>query len=236
MTAPDPPKDKKAVSFEKEQDEREEDVVVESQESGDPLLDPVPNGKPENDDSSIDEKERPSEADEENARIAFLLKQSGESVSVRDGGAFNDTKFTSLPEDTFSFVISSKPLSFPFVTAFGVYALKTLIFYLVLVNLISGDVNFNKVGVPDNCRSKFGLLRQPVPCVCHLGHDSAGSCLCHDPRLPWLQPRNVRSLWKGWPRRWKVCSMGLCNLLRLFGWIVWVGGYILVDRNVFYGA
>ena len=148
MTAPDPPKDKKAVSFEKEQDEREEDVVVESQESGDPLLDPVPNGKPENDDSSIDEKERPSEADEENARIAFLLKQSGESVSVRDGGAFNDTKFTSLPEDTFSFVISSKPLSFPFVTALGVYALKTLIFYLVLVNLISGDVNFNKVGVP----------------------------------------------------------------------------------------
>ena len=54
----------------------------------------------------------------------------------------------SLAEDTFSFIISAHPRSLPFACGVFVSGLKTLIFLLVLVNLINFDVQFNKLGVP----------------------------------------------------------------------------------------
>ena len=54
----------------------------------------------------------------------------------------------SLAEDTFSFIISAHPRSGPFACGVFVFGLKTLIFWLVLVNLINFDLQFNRLGVP----------------------------------------------------------------------------------------
>ena len=133
----------------------DEDVVVESprdMEIGDaPLLDPEPNkaNRPREIDGSQlcpkDGIERNKEDDgtgtEGSEGLSFVVKDPDD-----EGGV--DERMTTLPEDTFSFVISSKPFSVPFATAMAVYALKTVIFYLVLVNLINHNAVFNKLGIP----------------------------------------------------------------------------------------
>ena len=56
-------------------------------------------------------------------------------------------------EDTFSFIIVSKPWSQPFLTGLLIFALKTSIFLLVLANVIDWNTKFNKLGIPVNVNS-----------------------------------------------------------------------------------
>ena len=60
----------------------------------------------------------------------------------------DDEGAVGLNEDTFSFLISAHPLSIPFLTGMLAFALKNTIFYLVLVNLIDFDSEFNRLGIP----------------------------------------------------------------------------------------
>ena len=53
-------------------------------------------------------------------------------------------------EDTFSFMIVSKPLSVPYITGLLMFALKTSIYCLVLANVIEWNAKFNKLNVPVN--------------------------------------------------------------------------------------
>ena len=63
-------------------------------------------------------------------------------------GESNTKEQVGLNPDSFSFLISARPLSIPFVTGLLAFALKNAIFYLVMINLIDLQGPFNKLGIP----------------------------------------------------------------------------------------
>ena len=63
-------------------------------------------------------------------------------------GESNNKEQVGLNSDSFSFLISARPLSIPFVTGLLAFALKNAIFYLLMINLIDLLSPFNKLGIP----------------------------------------------------------------------------------------
>ena len=63
-------------------------------------------------------------------------------------GESNTKEQVGLNPDSFSFLISARPLSIPFVTGLLAFALKNAIFYLVMINLMDLLSPFNKLGIP----------------------------------------------------------------------------------------
>ena len=73
---------------------------------------------------------------------------SGTDLKVDEPNAPTTKDDVGLNPDSFSFLISARPLSIPFVTGLFAFALKNVIFYLVMVNLIDTKSPFNKLGIP----------------------------------------------------------------------------------------
>ena len=90
------------------------------------------------------------EAKEQNA----LLVGSPEEIrQVRTRALPNSIK-SSLPEDTFSFLIVCRMRSVPFFIGISVLALKTLIFTLIMSNLIDADNEENPLSIPPSVKQE----------------------------------------------------------------------------------
>ena len=90
--------------------------------------------------------ERLESREEESERLLQESeKEDWDKLSCRPGDELDESSFN---QDTFSFMITSKPWSLPFLTSLMVFFLKSAIFYLVLANLVNWGANFNKLGIP----------------------------------------------------------------------------------------
>ena len=72
----------------------------------------------------------------------------GAHDKVGEPNAPNTDDQVGLNPDSFSFLISARPFSIPFVTGLLAFALKNAIFYLVVINLFDFQSPFNRLGIP----------------------------------------------------------------------------------------
>ena len=79
---------------------------------------------------------------------SLLAGQVGTSSTRSRGIVADEDGNVALLEDTFSFLIASKPGSVPFTTGFLVFLLKNVTFTLVVMNLIDMTKIFNKLNIP----------------------------------------------------------------------------------------
>ena len=103
-----------------------------------------------------------TEADKDEEQVKLLDEQqpnqkgkNGEEDTEEEeegdaGSQTHETYASKFNEDTFSFMIVSKPLSVPYITGLMIFALKTSIYCLVLANVIEWNASFNKLNVPVN--------------------------------------------------------------------------------------
>ena len=76
-----------------------------------------------------------------------------EVVEEDHGQEKDDDEKDTLSENTFSFLISAKFGSIPFMTGIAIFLLKNVIFSLVVVNLLDITKVFNKLGIPVSVES-----------------------------------------------------------------------------------
>ena len=74
--------------------------------------------------------------------------EEGRALKPHTNEKTNIEEEVRLNQDSFSFLISARPLSFPFVTGLLATILKDIIFYLVMMNLIDFTSSFNRFGIP----------------------------------------------------------------------------------------
>ena len=91
------------------------------------------------------QQERQPFIDEEGARNEEVVSISDD---IHDEPKREDDSRVGLNSDTFSFLISAHPCSIPFLTGILAFALKNVIFYLIMVNLINYNDSFNRLGIP----------------------------------------------------------------------------------------
>ena len=82
-----------------------------------------------------------------------------------------DDEVASLDQNTFSFLISSRFLSIPFLTGLFVFAVKNGIFYLTLANVVNFRKPFNKLGVPVTTSLPVSIAQFFAYCIAVLTQD-----------------------------------------------------------------